>query len=65
MNSVNIGLVGAGTIGCGVYRTISEKRVRCREKDRHTAEFMQDSGYRHRKRTSGENTRRTSHHRCL
>ncbi len=24
MNSVNIGLIGAGTIGCGVYKTISE-----------------------------------------
>ena len=24
MNSVDIGLAGAGTIGCGVYKTISE-----------------------------------------
>ena len=24
MNSVKVGLIGAGTIGCGVYRTISE-----------------------------------------
>ncbi len=24
MNAVNIGLIGAGTIGCGVYKTISE-----------------------------------------
>ena len=26
MNSVNIGLIGAGTIGCGVYKTISENK---------------------------------------
>ncbi len=26
MNSVNIGLIGAGTIGCGVYKTVSENK---------------------------------------
>ncbi|MXW44202.1 MAG: homoserine dehydrogenase, partial [Candidatus Dadabacteria bacterium] len=26
MNSVDIGLIGAGTIGCGVYKTISENK---------------------------------------